>query len=644
MRLAKRILRWIAAGLGLLALLAAGTVLTAGLLAPDPRTALTPGGQRQNVSIHVKARDGVKLAVDRWLPPNHAGDKIPTIVLMTRYWRALERTLLYRGLAHLGLVPPRDMVLETWAERFLLAGYAVVAVDCRGSGGSDGEWLMPYGRQEIADFAPVFDWVVGQPWSNGRIATYGVSYTGTTAELAATTQHPALKAVVPSFVYWDLIRDVLAEGGIKNQWLLDAWSAGTRSLDHDEVCMGDRWCQLKWLTLIRGVKRVDVDGGGSQLADIVRRRHNRSLADGMASFQFRDDRYGQLADSLDATHPAGRAGELARSDVAYYVMTGWYDAGGASGALARFRTLPNQQDLIIGPWSHGASFHTDPFLADDTPVTPSSEAQFQRLLAFLDAHLKAAPPPPRGPDAPRAKRVVYYVNGASLWRTAGSWPPEGYPLQRHYLAADHTLDQTQPALPEASDRYQVDFSATTGARSRLRTTLGGGDVVYPDRRDADRHLLTYDSKPLPRDMELTGTAVVQLEVASTALDCAFHVYLEDVGPDGRVTYLTEGRLRALHRRPQPEGALHSLRRADTLPLRPGEPASVRVELNVISARIRQGHRLRVAVGGHDASGLQRVPANGVPVFTVHRSAARPSFVELPMQPFSPAGGLPGPPP
>jgi predicted acyl esterase len=131
MRRAKRILRWVGSGLGLLAVLAAGTVLTAGLLAPDLRTGLTPGGQRQNVSIHVKAGDGVKLAVDRWLPPTHAGEKLPTLVLMTRYWRALERTLLYRGLAHLGLVPPRDMVLETWAERFLTAGYAVAAPPAR---------------------------------------------------------------------------------------------------------------------------------------------------------------------------------------------------------------------------------------------------------------------------------------------------------------------------------------------------------------------------------------------------------------------------------------------------------------------------------------------------------------------------------
>ena len=50
----------------------------------------------------------------------------------------------------------------------------------------------------------------------------------------------------------------------------------------------------------------------------------------------------------------------------------------------------------------------------------------------------------------------------------------------------------------------------------------------------------------PAAMRITGTPVVSLQLSSTQADGALHVYLEDVAPDGRVTYLTEGVLRLVH--------------------------------------------------------------------------------------------------
>ncbi len=46
---------------------------------------------------------------------------------------------------------------------------------------------------------------------------------------------------------------------------------------------------------------------------------------------------------------------------------------------------------------------------------------------------------------------------------------------------------------------------------------------------------------------VTGTPIVTLQVSSTHEDAAFLVYLEDVAPDGRSRYITEGGLRAVHR-------------------------------------------------------------------------------------------------
>ena len=49
-----------------------------------------------------------------------------------------------------------------------------------------------------------------------------------------------------------------------------------------------------------------------------------------------------------------------------------------------------------------------------------------------------------------------------------------------------------------------------------------------------------------------------LHVASTHEDGAFHVYLEDVAPDGRITYITEGILRAIHHKLSDEAPIYNL--------------------------------------------------------------------------------------
>ena len=63
--------------------------------------------------------------------------------------------------------------------------------------------------------------------------------------------------------------------------------------------------------------------------------------------------------------------------------------------------------------------------------------------------------------------------------------------------------------------------------------MGGGDVIYPDRSEADAGLLTYTSDPLAEDMRVTGDPVVTLYASSTATDGNFIVYLEDVDETGR---------------------------------------------------------------------------------------------------------------
>jgi hypothetical protein len=63
---------------------------------------------------------------------------------------------------------------------------------------------------------------------------------------------------------------------------------------------------------------------------------------------------------------------------------------------------------------------------------------------------------------------------------------------------------------------------------------------------------------------------------------------------------------------------------------PGEVNEVQLSLYATSVLIRQGHRVRVAIAGHDGSVFARYPAQGNPVISVQRNNAYPSHVELPV--------------
>jgi uncharacterized protein len=224
-----------------------------------------------------------------------------------------------------------------------------------------------------------------------------------------------------------------------------------------------------------------------------------------------------------------------------------------------------------------------------------------------------------------------------VWKVTGAWPPAGAATERWHFAAEKGLAREAPNQDDGADSYIVDFEATTGLTNRWRSQDGVTRVIYNDRAKADERLLTYTSPPLTQDMEITGYPVITLYVVSTATDGAFYVYLEDVDESGKVMYLTEGQLRAIHRRLSNEKSSHkpfvphhSFRRDDSLPLVPGEVAELQFGLLPISALIRKGHRLRVAVAGHDKDTFARIPAEGAPALSIQRNRLYASCIDLPV--------------
>jgi putative CocE/NonD family hydrolase len=287
---------------------------------------------------------------------------------------------------------------------------------------------------------------------------------------------------------------------------------------------------------------------------------------------------------------------------------------------------------VIGAWSHNLQTHGSPYAKPKSPPIPKLEAQWEASLRFFDHHLKDL-----RDEEMTDKVLIYFTLGEEKWKSTTVWPPAGTTMQRWYLAQEHTLSQEPPAAGPGADTYSVDFEAGSGANSRWHTPDGVAPVIYKDRAREDRRLLTYTSPPLAQDTEITGHPIVTLYVASTAADGAFYVYLEDVDERGKVTYVTEGLLRAIHRKVSDEVPpykmlvpYHSFKRKDAMPLAPGEVAKLTFGLLPTSVLIKKGHRIRVAIAGHDKDTFARIPAEGTPVLTVQRNSVHASYVDLPV--------------
>jgi uncharacterized protein len=635
--------RWKRAALiagGVVAAAAAGLAAVAQFV-PLPGEKVTPAGMVRNTSHYVRAADGTRIAIELWLPPHlHAGQKVPALVQGTRYIRATRVTALGRVLNLLGAGAP-GVAPDRRTEFFNARDYAWVVVDVRGTGASFGVHRTEYDPQEAADYAAVLDWIVAQPWSNGRAGAVGVSYDGTSAELMTTTRHPALKAVAPLYSDFDPQYQLVRPGGVFQPAFIETWSQAVAAMDRNDICALSAvgrdaplpfWeCTLTKL-LVGGIKPVEEDRDGTLLAAAVAEHRTPDVVGAVRELKFRDSPYAQSKLAMPQIAVFGRRAEIEASGVPMFLVTGWSDAATTDGALARYHDFSNHQTLWIGPFSHGGAYDTDPFAPAERSAVWSGQEQYGRVEAFFAAYLKNQGEPPPG--------IHYYVMNGPGWRDTNQWPPPGRIRQTLFL---HASEQTLTATPAAADsrmQFTVDYSASTGSSTRWHTLDGGGDVVYADRRDQAGKVLRVASAPLQTDVVIAGTIVADLCLAASTPDAAFHVYLEDVAPDGRVTYLTEGVLRSIHHRLSDappaywhDGPYRSFLSADAAPLVPGEATRVVIPAYATAVRLAKGHRIQLALAGADAGVFERVPASGpAPVFTVFSGPSHPSSVSLPVLP------------
>jgi putative CocE/NonD family hydrolase len=556
--------------------------------------------------VAVPMRDGVVLRADVWRPAPTG--RFPVLVYRTPYDRRHaqgERSTVARAAGR---------------------GYAVVVQDVRGRYGSDGEF-DPY-RNEGRDGYDTIEWAAAQPWSDGAVGTFGLSYPGAVQWLAAMESPPHLKAMVPAMTF-STPRNFFYSGGVFDMsWTAWIWNNIAPDARVKRGLAGPRTgeeARAEW----------------ARIRPSVQRRLPLSALD-----EFRD-----VAPYLFEwmRHPAGDPwwdwaelrGRYARVGAAVLNLSGWHDeAYGPEGAVTNFLGLvaarkgqKARTKLVLGPWIHGSVTMQDPgaqSASGERSFGPMAAIDYnETVLRFMDHYVRGLD---NGVDREPAVRA--FLMGENAWREAEAWPLPGAASRVFFLTgatSGHAggLDGRRSEMPEASTSFVSDpaqpiedpYAVEPGAHDYRQLAL---------RKD----LAVFETAPFPGDLRVVGSIRAEIHVSTeTARDMDVWVKLFDVAPDGTAFNLMSPGLDVVR-------VSYRNRRAERELVEPGRVYALRFEDLMTGNTFRTGHRLRLVVCGsffpHFSRNLQTgelettssvsAPAR----VSVHHSARYASHLVLPV--------------
>lgn len=557
-------------------------------------------------SYYIPAVNETKLAIDVYFPEGYKNKKLPVLFEFTRYWRGKEDPKTGKPIPSL---KKRD-------KYFLDHDYILAKVDVRGTGASYGVRTGEYTPTEVKDAWYIVDWVVKQTWSNGKVGAYGTSYAGTTAELLCATQHPAIKAVIPGWSDFDVYESPSRPYGMIATSFIAAWSQYVNWLDQNSVD-----------NLGASVRRVGED---FPIDAIKEHENNPIVLESLIKAPYKDSKFGDFKfEELDPLHWKK---EISESNVPMLILTSWLDAGTAEGTLLRLQHFNNPQKVILMPTSHGGGSHASPFMVSDSIIAPVPSVidQLKLQLDFFDHYLKR-----ENKNVESWPAITYYNFGEELFKQSDTWPPKGQKKIKYFLDANEKLNNSKPNTSEGMDEYLVDFSVSTGTNNRWSTQMGKPILNLNNRNAADSLMLTYTTPSLAEPLQITGTPVISLNLSSTHKEGAIFVYLEDVDPSGKSTYITEGGLLLEHRKLSKNDMFdkipyHSFKKAEASPMPIDKIEEVIFKLHPTSISIKKGHAIRIAIAGADKETFDKVPSEGIPTLSIHRNKTNISFLELPI--------------
>ncbi len=493
-----------------------------------------PHAIREIENTFLVLSDGTRLAARIWLPVDAEAHPVPAILEYLPYRKD-------------DCTAPGDALRHPY---FAGHGYAAIRVDMRGSGDSDGLLLDEYLKQEQDDALEVLAWIAAQPWCDGNIGMYGISWGGFNGLQVAARRPPQLKAIISLCSTDDRYTDdchymggcLLASDMLKWASMMYAYTAQPP----DPKRVGARW-RTMWLE---------------------RMQHTPPFVEAWLSHQTRDAywQHGSVIEDYSAiTCPV-------------FMVGGWADS--YTNAIPRVlaglsANVPRKG--LIGPWSH---------MRPESGLPGPAIGFLQEALRWWDKWLKGIetgvmnepmlrvwlqdPTPPR----------THYDIVPGRWVAEPSWPSPNIESQTISLAELTSQDSSTQ-----NRTCEVFSTQSNGANAGVWCPYGRpGDMPDDQRRD-DNLSLCFETSPATEPMAVLGFPEVKLHVASDKSNAMLAARLCDVAPDGASLLVSWGLLNLTHRNGDetPE------------PLVPGQFYDVTMTLNACGHVLPFGHRWRLAL-------------------------------------------------
>ena len=534
---------------------------------------------REFEHVEVPMPDGCRLAARIWMPEGAEAAPVPAVLEYIPYRKN-------------DLTARRDATMQSYLAGH---GYAVIRLDLRGAGDSEGLMLDEYLPQELQDGADAIAWIADQPWCDGNVGMIGISWGGFNGLQVAALQPPALKSVVTLCSTDDRYADDVhyMNGCVLGEQL--SWASimfGRNTLPPDPRHVGERWRDM-WME---------------------RLQHSGLWLKNWMEHQTRDGfwKHGSVCE------------DWSKIQVPVYAVSGWAD-GYCRAVFRLMENLQGPRKGLVGPWAHkyphiGAPGPAIGFLKEELrwwdhwlkgKETGIMDEPMLRL--FMQDHAR-----PHAVNEMRDGR----------WVAEPSWPSPNVARTPFYLTGEGGLSSRPPASPA---QFTHSSPLWVGMRSGKWCSYAKPGDQPADQRPEDAGSLVFETPPLETPVEIAGDARVMLDISVDRPVAQVAVRLMDVAPDGAATRVTFGVFNLTHRNGHetPE------------PLEPGKRYRVTVPMNHVAQRFRAGHRIRLGIS---TSYFPMIWTPPEPVtLTLHTEH---SALDLPLRPAAPADeGLPefGPP-
>lgn len=503
----------------------------------------------------IPMRDGKKLAADIYRP--NTTDTFPTILVMTPYNRLAFRN----GLPLIGI-------------QLTTSNYAFVVVDWRCFYGSASACPPDNNGEDGYD---VIDWIANQPWSDGKVGTWGPSALGRVQYLTLREQHPNHTCAVPLVAGSQYNYEEYFPGGVAKEahiQTLDALGFGLSPILYANPVYNITW---------------------------------------------------QLAETSNM-YPASITKPC-------LMIGGWYDHN-VNVMMELFQALQQQSPaavdhkLLFGPWVHGGAGPAHVGSEQQGELSYPNAAGWSDSLAlvFFDYWLREIN---NGWEANPA--VMYYQMGHDGWEQSSSWPPAGVVGDVLYLTDSGFATSAPASSSSRSFDYDPRDPSPTVGGATLHATLEQGPYDQSPVVETRSDILIFRTEPLTDAVTIKGSIEVHLFISSDRLDTDFAVRLIDRYPDGRSMLLTDNILRARFR--------DGFSAADTSVMVPGTTYHITTPLIDLAHTWLAGHAIQLDITSSNWPQYNRNMNDGGPMYvagdtliahnTVHFGGTTASYLTLP---------------